>query len=171
MNRNMRATIHHSATTYSVRNSISDTLPSCPLIYLSPTSMASNLTSAAVLPTFIRDGPSLGRVFGCLANDDGLVAALYSPCEVRTMVRNTEVHSLEETEYPFRGSVRIKIEPAIALSFPQRLGIPGWASVPVIAIRPLIFPGVGQTRLVCSRNPPPLSTLALASQDAPSREN
>ena len=69
-----------------------------------------------------------------LSNDDGLVAALYSPCEVRTMVRNTEVRILEETEYPFQGSVRIKIEPAAALSFPLRLRIPAWASVPVILV-------------------------------------
>ena len=53
------------------------------------------------------------------------------------MVRNTEVRILEETEYPFRESVRIKIEPAIALSFPLRLRIPAWASVPVILVNGL----------------------------------
>jgi hypothetical protein len=72
-----------------------------------------------------------------LSNDDGLVAALYSPCEVRTMVGNTAVHILEETEYPFRGSVRIRIEPAIALSFPLRLRVPAWAHVPVILVNGL----------------------------------
>ncbi len=71
------------------------------------------------------------------SNDDGLVAALYSPCEVRTMVRNTEVRILEETDYPFQGNVRMKIEPAIALSFPLRLRIPAWASVPVILVNGL----------------------------------
>jgi DUF1680 family protein len=71
------------------------------------------------------------------SNDDGLIAALYSPCEVRTTIRNTEVHILEETEYPFRGSVRIKIEPASALSFPLQLRIPAWASVPVILVNGL----------------------------------
>jgi hypothetical protein len=50
------------------------------------------------------------------------------------MVRNTEVHILEETEYPFRGSIRIKIEPAVALRFPLRLRIPAWAGVPVILV-------------------------------------
>jgi hypothetical protein len=44
---------------------------------------------------------------------------------------------MEETEYPFRGSVRIKIEPASALSFPLRLRIPAWASAPVILVNGL----------------------------------
>jgi hypothetical protein len=83
---------------------------------------------------FHQGWPKFAASLWMLSNDDGLVAALYSPCEVRTTVRNTEVHILEETEYPFRGSVRIKIEPARALSFPLRLRIPAWASVPVILV-------------------------------------
>jgi hypothetical protein len=86
---------------------------------------------------FHQGWPKFAASLWMLSNDDGLVAALYSPCEVRTMVRNTEVHILEETEYPFRGSVRIKIEPASALSFPLRLRIPAWASSPVIRVNGL----------------------------------
>jgi uncharacterized protein len=86
---------------------------------------------------FHQGWPKFAASLWMLSNDDGLVAALYSPCEVRTMVRNTEVHILEETEYPFRGSVRIKIEPAIALSFPLRLRIPVWGSGPVILVNGL----------------------------------
>jgi hypothetical protein len=83
---------------------------------------------------FHQGWPKFAASLWMLSNDDGLVAALYSPCEVRTTVRDTEVHILEETEYPFRGSVRIKIEPAIALNFPLRLRIPAWASVSVILV-------------------------------------
>ena len=86
---------------------------------------------------FHQGWPKFAASLWMLSNDDGLVAALYSPCEVRTMVRGTEVHILEETEYPFRGSVRIKIEPASALSFPLRLRIPAWASVPIILVNGL----------------------------------
>jgi uncharacterized protein len=86
---------------------------------------------------FHQGWPKFAATLWMLSNDDGLVAALYSPCEVRTTVRNTEVHIMEETEYPFRGSVRIKIEPASALSFPLRLRIPAWASVPVILVNGL----------------------------------
>ena len=86
---------------------------------------------------FHQGWPKFAASLWMLSNDDGLVAALYSPCEVHTMVRNTAVHILEETEYPFRGSVRIKIEPAIALRFPLRLRIPAWSSVPVILVNGL----------------------------------
>ena len=86
---------------------------------------------------FHQGWPKFAASLWMLSNDDGLVAALYSPCEVRTLVRNTEVHILEETEYPFRGSVRIKIEPANALNFPLRLRIPAWSSVPVILVNGL----------------------------------
>jgi hypothetical protein len=71
------------------------------------------------------------------SNDDGVVAALYSPCEVTTTVRNTAVHILEETEYPFRGSVRMKIQPATAVRFPLRLRIPAWVRGPAILVNGL----------------------------------
>ena len=59
---------------------------------------------------------------------DGLVAAVYAPCEVHTALRGTPVHVVEETDYPFRGSVRLTINPAAPRSFPiavphTRLGL------------------------------------------------
>ena len=66
--------------------------------------------------------------------DDGMVAAAYSPCEVRTRVRDTVLHISEETEYPFRGTVRIKVDPASAVEFPLRLRIPGWAEDAAISV-------------------------------------
>jgi uncharacterized protein len=86
---------------------------------------------------FHQGWPKFAASLWMYSKDDGLVAALYSPCEVRTTVRSTEVHILEETEYPFRGGVRITIEPATALSFPLRLRIPAWVSGSVILINGL----------------------------------
>jgi uncharacterized protein len=86
---------------------------------------------------FHQGWPKFAASLWMSSNDGGVVATIYSPCEVRTMVRNTEVHILEETEYPFRESVRIKIEPATALSFPLRLRIPAWVSIPVILVNGL----------------------------------
>jgi hypothetical protein len=60
--------------------------------------------------------------------EDGLVAAVYAPCEVRTMLRGTAVHVVEETGYPFRGTVRLTVNPASPLSFPLSLRIPAWAA-------------------------------------------
>jgi uncharacterized protein len=74
---------------------------------LSLTYLAWSRTLAAVQRTFIRDGRSSRQV--------------------RTRVRDVDIHVTEETEYPFRGSVRIKLNPTTAISFPLRLRIPAWA--------------------------------------------
>jgi len=59
---------------------------------------------------------------------DGLVAAAYAPCEVHTLLRGTPVHVVEETDYPFRGLVRLTVSPAAPLEFPLQLRIPAWAA-------------------------------------------
>jgi hypothetical protein len=73
---------------------------------------------------------SLFLVSGTQDSDagDGLVAAVYAPCEVRTMLRGTAVHVIEDTVYPFRGAVRLTVNPAAPLAFPLQLRIPAWAS-------------------------------------------
>ena len=58
---------------------------------------------------------------------DGLVAAVYAPCEAHILVRGTAVHVIEDTDYPFRGTVRFTINPASPLRFPLQLRIPNWA--------------------------------------------
>ncbi len=63
-----------------------------------------------------------------LSDDDGLVAAAYSPCELDTVIRGIPVHVREETEYPFRNTVRMTINPASPLTAPLLLRIPGWAN-------------------------------------------
>ena len=62
------------------------------------------------------------------SQDDGLVAAAYAPCEVHTVVRNTQVHVAQDTHYPFRGTVSLKISPAAPVAFPLQLRIPAWAA-------------------------------------------
>jgi hypothetical protein len=68
------------------------------------------------------------------ATHDGLVAAVYAPCEVRTVLRGTPIHVVEETGYPFHGTVRITIDPASPLSFPLQLRIPAWAAGTTITV-------------------------------------
>ena len=65
---------------------------------------------------------------------DGLVAAAYAPCEVRTVLRGTPVHVIEETGYPFHGTVRLTVHPASPLSFPLQLRIPAWAAGATITV-------------------------------------
>ena len=66
--------------------------------------------------------------------NDGLVAVAYAPCEVRTVVRGTQVSLIEETEYPFRGTVHITINPDAAVRFPLELRIPAWAQGATIQV-------------------------------------
>jgi len=61
-------------------------------------------------------------------SQDGLVAAVYAPCDVHTLLRGTQVHILEETDYPFHGSVRFTVNPASPVSFPMQFRIPAWAA-------------------------------------------
>ena len=58
----------------------------------------------------------------------GIAAAVYAPCEMHTIVGGTRVHIAEETEYPFRGTVRLTINPAAPIRFPLLLRIPAWAA-------------------------------------------
>jgi hypothetical protein len=70
---------------------------------------------------------SLFMLSGANEEEDGLVAAAYGPCEVRTRVRGTAVHVIEETEYPFRGVIRFTVNPASPVAFPLTLRVPDWA--------------------------------------------
>ncbi|HET7104673.1 MAG TPA: hypothetical protein VFI20_11355, partial [Terracidiphilus sp.] len=65
---------------------------------------------------------------------DGLVAAAYAPCEARVLLGGTVVHIMEETDYPFRGSVHFILNPASSCMFPLRLRIPAWAEGTVIRV-------------------------------------
>jgi uncharacterized protein len=75
---------------------------------------------------FHQGWPKFAASLWMASDDDGLVAACYSPCEVRTTVRRTELHLIEETEYPFRESVRITVNPKQPVAFPLRFRIPAW---------------------------------------------
>jgi hypothetical protein len=72
---------------------------------------------------------------------DGLVASVYAPCEIHTVVRGTPVHLVEETSYPFRGTVHITVNPASPLEFPLQLRIPAWAAGTTIMVNEQAVPG------------------------------
>ncbi len=60
--------------------------------------------------------------------EDGLAAVAYGPSEVSAMVKpGVRVRITEETEYPFRDSIKLKVEPAKNVTFPLMLRIPQWA--------------------------------------------
>ncbi|HVW75969.1 MAG TPA: beta-L-arabinofuranosidase domain-containing protein [Alloacidobacterium sp.] len=76
---------------------------------------------------FHQGWPKLTSSLWMASQDDGLVAAAYAPSEVHTMMRKTAVRVTEETDYPFRDTIRISVHPEKLLAFPLQLRIPAWA--------------------------------------------
>ena len=65
--------------------------------------------------------------------DDGVAAVSYGPCEVNTVVRDgVRLHIVEETDYPFRGTIHLRITPEMPVNFPLSLRIPEWVSEPKV---------------------------------------
>jgi DUF1680 family protein len=60
---------------------------------------------------------------------NGLAAVFYAACEVRAKVGDgTEVTISEETQYPFDGTVSLRIKTPKAVRFPLYLRVPGWCA-------------------------------------------
>ncbi len=72
--------------------------------------------------------PKFASSLWMASHDDGLAAVAYSPCDLQTIVNGAPVHISLQTEYPFRESIRIEINPAAPASFPLHLRIPAWAN-------------------------------------------
>lgn len=78
--------------------------------------------------------------------DGGLVAAAYAPNRLTTSVGGREpVIIREETEYPFRETVRFTVEKAGSQAFPLRLRIPAWATKATVQVngKPAKTPAAG----------------------------
>jgi hypothetical protein len=88
---------------------------------------------------------SLFMLSGEHPDGEGLVAAAYAPCEVRTTVRGTAIRLTEETNYPFHGTVRLTIDPSAPVRFPLELRIPAWAAGTAITVngKPVPAPAAG----------------------------
>ncbi len=60
--------------------------------------------------------------------DNGLAISLYSASEVVAKVgQGTEIRFVEETDYPFRDTIKLKLATAKSVTFPLHLRIPAWA--------------------------------------------
>ena len=66
--------------------------------------------------------------------DNGLVTVAYAPSRVRTTVGSVNVEIEEQTDYPFRPSVRFVVRTPKPVSFPLQLRIPAWATETTVTI-------------------------------------
>jgi hypothetical protein len=80
--------------------------------------------------------PKLVQSLWMATPDDGLAAVTYAPSEVRTVAgsKDVAVTIVEDTEYPFRDTVRFTVTPASPVSFPLVLRIPGWAEAASVQV-------------------------------------
>jgi hypothetical protein len=67
--------------------------------------------------------------------DKGIAATLYGPSIVKTVVgKNIPLTITSETDYPFKESIRMTVEPAKSCAFPVYLRIPQWCKEPEIKV-------------------------------------
>ena len=79
--------------------------------------------------------PKFAASLWLAAPDGGVVAAAYAPNRLTTTVRGQEpVIIREETDYPFRETVRFVVEKAAKQAFSLRLRIPAWATQSVVTV-------------------------------------
>jgi len=79
--------------------------------------------------------PKLVQSLWMLTPDGGIAAVAYAPNEVRTtLAGGAAVTIVEDTEYPFRGSVELTVTPSSPASFPLLLRVPAWAAEASIAV-------------------------------------
>lgn len=69
-------------------------------------------------------------------NDNGLALVSYGPCVVKANAgKGNEVKITEETDYPFKGSIKLLINTGRASRFPLYLRKPGWADSITVKFR------------------------------------
>ncbi|MER6678510.1 RICIN domain-containing protein [Streptomyces sp. NPDC000983] len=68
--------------------------------------------------------------------DNGVVAAMYAPSQVRTTVgaSRTAVTLTQATDYPFGDTVTITVTTPAPVAFPLRLRVPGWCRGPRLTV-------------------------------------
>ncbi len=72
--------------------------------------------------------PKFTQTLWMATNDNGLIAAAYSPSTVTAKVGKGQTVTISETtEYPFKGEIDLKIRTSEPVRFPLYLRIPGWA--------------------------------------------
>jgi DUF1680 family protein len=78
--------------------------------------------------------PKLVQSLWMSTSDNGLVALTHAPNEVRALAGGVPVTIVEETDYPFRDTIRFRVSPSSSASFPLMLRIPGWATLANVSL-------------------------------------
>ena len=99
---------------------------------------------ACCLANMHQGWPKFTQSLWMATNDNGLVAVAYSPSIVKAKVgKGIEVSVTEETDYPFKGSIKFKMSMKESVRFPFYLRIPGWAENVTISYKGKTVTGNG----------------------------
>ncbi len=88
--------------------------------------------------------PTFARNAWMASRDGGLAAVFYAPCSVEaTVAGGTTVRIVEETDYPFGETIRLRVACREPVRFPLYLRVPSWCSRPEVKLngRPLAAAG------------------------------
>jgi hypothetical protein len=101
---------------------------------------------ACCLANMHQGWPKFVQSLWMATNDNGLIAAAFSPSAVKAKIANEkEVVIHEETEYPFSGTVNFRIVTEKPVRFPLYLRIPAWAGKATIKYKDQVITGNGGT--------------------------
>jgi hypothetical protein len=109
------------------------------------------------------------------SQDNGLIATLYGPSKLNTVVGpdHVPVEIVQTTDYPFNEQINFKFNGTRSVTFPLSLRIPAWCSEPHIAVNgisiPTLAPNNGFIKLSRRFKPGDLITLVLPMKLAVSR--
>jgi hypothetical protein len=91
---------------------------------------------ACCLANMHQGWPKFAGSLWMATNDNGLAAIAYSPCTVNAKVaKGKDVTISEVTDYPFKGSITLKISTSGSIRFPLYLRVPGWTGSVVFNFR------------------------------------
>jgi hypothetical protein len=87
---------------------------------------------ACCLANMHQGWPKFVETMWMATNDNGLAAVAYGPSVVKAKAGNgKDVTITEETDYPFKGTIKMKISTLKAVKFPLYLRIPAWGTAKV----------------------------------------
>jgi hypothetical protein len=66
--------------------------------------------------------------------DGGLALPVYAPCEAKVRLNGVDVTLVEETAYPFEGTVRLRLDLSAPARFPLLLRVPEWVDGAVVRV-------------------------------------
>jgi hypothetical protein len=107
---------------------------------------------ACCLANMHQGWPKFTQSLWMATKDNGLIAVAYSPSSVKAKVADgREITITEETDYPFKGEIKFKINTVNPVRFPLSFRIPGWADSVSISFKGKTVKGTGGSTVRLNR--------------------